>query len=86
MMKTAVVRARVEPALKKRAERVLAAMGLDISESIRLYLREITVREELPFPLRTPNAASRRALKEARSGKLKSYDDREEFYKAVGLK
>jgi DNA-damage-inducible protein J len=66
MGKTATIRARVEPELKRGAEAVLKKIGLTSSEAITLFLAQVKLREGLPFPLRVPNKETRRAIKEAR--------------------
>ena len=86
MNKTVLIRTRIEPDLKRKAERVVAAMGMDLSESIRLYLRELTINQEMPFLVRTPNAASRHAMKEAKSGKLRTYTNKDEFFRDLKLR
>ena len=43
MSKSSVVRARIEPALKKEAEKVFAQLGLTTSEAIHLLYRQVTL-------------------------------------------
>ena len=69
MSKSAMVRARVEPRLKERAEAMLDAMGLSATTAITLFYRQIIQRRALPFEVRVPNAATRRAMRAARSGR-----------------
>lgn len=69
MSKSAMVRARVEPLLKERAEAMLDAMGLSATTAITLFYRQIIQRRALPFEVRVPNAATRRAMQSARSGR-----------------
>lgn len=71
MLKTAMIRARMEPGLKTDAERVLAAIGLSPTEAIRIFYRQIALRGGLPFDVRIPNAATRAAMAEARKDKAK---------------
>jgi DNA-damage-inducible protein J len=71
MTKTAMVRARMEPGLKKDAEKVMAHIGLSPTEAIRLFYRQVTIHEGLPFELRVPNAETRAAIAEARDKKKK---------------
>jgi DNA-damage-inducible protein J len=74
MSKSAMIRARMEPGLKEDAEQVLAEVGLTPTEAIRLFYRQISLQGGLPFEVRVPNAATRAAIVEARSGKkLKSF-------------
>ena len=69
MSKSAMVRARVEPQLKERAEAMLDAMGLSATTAITLFYRQIIQRRALPFEIRVPNAATQRAMQAARSGR-----------------
>lgn len=69
MAKTEMIRARVEPALKEKAEDVLAHLGLTPTEAITLFYRQVTLHRGLPFPVRIPNVATRKAMREAKSGK-----------------
>ncbi len=66
-LKTTDVRSRIEPELKDRAAEVLAECGLNLSDAIRLFLRQVVVQRGLPFEVRTPNARTVAAMKEARS-------------------
>ncbi len=58
MPKTATVRARVEPDLKREVEGILNRLGLTASEAILLLYRQIQLKRALPFavgiPRRTP--------------------------------
>ena len=69
MSKSAMVRARVEPYLKERAEAMLDKMGLTATTAITLFYSQIIQRRGLPFEVRVPNAATRRAMEAARSGR-----------------
>ena len=69
MAKTQMIRARVEPALKQDAESVLGDLGLTPTDAITLFYKQVTLYRGLPFPVRIPNATTRKALKAARAGK-----------------
>ena len=47
--KSAMVRVRVEPKLKRDAEKVLRELGLSSSEVIGLFYRQVVRRRALPF-------------------------------------
>ena len=51
-MKTEVVRARIETDLKAQAAAVLAASGLEMSDAIRLFLRQVVRSGGLPFAVK----------------------------------
>jgi DNA-damage-inducible protein J len=63
-----VVRARVGAEIKRDSEKALAAMGLTMSEAIRLFLVQTVRLQALPFAVVAPNAKTMQAIDEARSG------------------
>jgi DNA-damage-inducible protein J len=66
-----VVRARIDAATKARAASALEAMGLSISDAIRLLMLRIADEQRLPFEVKAPNANSIRAINELVEGKGK---------------
>jgi DNA-damage-inducible protein J len=75
LAKTATVRARVEPSLKRDAEAVLHKVGLTSSEAITLFLTQVKLSQGLPFEVNVPNSTTRRAISEARKRKnLETFD------------
>jgi DNA-damage-inducible protein J len=65
------VRARIDTATKDRAAEALEAMGLSISEAIRLLMLRVADERRLPFEIRVPNSTTRKAIAELESGKGK---------------
>jgi DNA-damage-inducible protein J len=63
------VRARIDTRTKERAADALEAMGLSISDAIRLLMLRIADERRLPFEVKVPNAASRKAIAELNAGK-----------------
>lgn len=66
--KTAVVRARMEPSVKKKAEIVLRKIGLSPSEAINVFYQRVASEQGIPFSINVPNKETRRAIKDARAG------------------
>jgi len=62
---TTMVHVRVNESIKTQATQALTAMGLTVSDAVRVFLTRIAADQALPFALKTPNAASRRAIAEA---------------------
>ena len=62
------VRARIDSITKERATEALDAMGLSISDAIRLLMLRIADERRLPFEVKAPNAASRKAVAELEAG------------------
>ena len=67
------VRARIDTGTKERAADALEAMGLSISDAIRLLMLRVADEQRLPFEVRIPNAATRKAIAELESGKGKRF-------------
>lgn len=67
------VRARIDSVTKQRATEALEAMGLSVSDAIRLLMLRIAEEHRLPFAVRVPNAASVEAIEELEAGKGKKF-------------
>ena len=65
MAKTDTIRARVEPGLKHDAEAVFSTLGLTATEAIRLFYKQVTLQNGLPFAVKIPNDETREALRQA---------------------
>jgi DNA-damage-inducible protein J len=85
MSSNTVVRARIDSDTKEKATETLARMGLSVSDAIRLLLVRIAADEEFPFPVKTPNAATRAAIKELEEGKGKRFESAEALFKDLGI-
>ena len=80
MAKTEMIRARVEPDLKQDAEKVFSTLGLSATEAITLFYKQVALRQGLPFTVKIPNAETREAIRQARTGEgLTSYSSVEEL-------
>ncbi len=67
------VRARIDAVTKERAADALEAMGLSISDAIRLLMLRVADERRLPFEVKVPNSSTRKAIKELESGKGKKF-------------
>ena len=57
-----VVRARIDGQVKEKAAKVLAGIGLSVSDAIRLLMVRIAAEKRLPFEVEVPNAETRAAI------------------------
>jgi DNA-damage-inducible protein J len=73
MPANAIVQARIDQTIKEEAAIVLAAMGLTVSDAVRLLLTRVARDKALPFEPLTPNAETIAAMMEAREGKGKRF-------------
>lgn len=65
-----LVQTRIDGAIKDEAAAVLAAMGLTVSDAVRLMLTRVAREHALPFDPLVPNETTIAAMKEARAGNL----------------
>lgn len=64
---TGFVRARIDDDLKNDAAMVLEAIGLTVSDAIRMLLTRVAKEKALPIELIVPNAKTIAAMEEGRS-------------------
>lgn len=74
------VHARVDSATKRAAADVLAAMGLSISDAIRLMLLDIVNERSFFVKAKLPNKETIRAIEELRSGRGKRFRDTDSLF------
>ena len=65
MSSTTMVHVRVEEKIKAQATKALSAMGLSISDAVRVLLTRVAAEKRLPFEVKVPNAETRVAMTEA---------------------
>ena len=70
-----VIRARIDADIKKRATDALHAMGLSVSDAIRMLMYRIAEERRLPFEVKAPNAETQAAIAELEAGKGTRFDD-----------
>ena len=62
-----MVHVRVDDEIKAKATEALAAMGLSVSDAVRLLLHRVVADQAFPLELKVPNAKTRAAMAEADS-------------------
>lgn len=85
MSSDAVVRARIDTQTKERAVEALQAMGLSVSDAIRLLMVRIADEQQLPFTVQVPNRATVQAMEEIEAGKDKRFNQAEDLFEDLGL-
>ena len=73
MTANALVQTRISGAVKEEAAAVLAAMGLTVSDAVRLLLTRIAHDKAFPSEPLVPNQATIAAMLEVRAGKGKCF-------------
>jgi DNA-damage-inducible protein J len=79
MPSNAVVQTRINSDIKAEASTVLEAMGLTISDAVRLMLTRVAREKALPFDPLIPNEETIAAMREGRAGGLPRFKTVEEL-------
>ena len=54
MARTAMIRARVEPGLKESVDGLFHRLGLNATQAIELFYRQVQLQQGLPFEVKIP--------------------------------
>jgi DNA-damage-inducible protein J len=86
MAKSAIIRARIEPELKKEAETIFSELGLSITEAITLFYRQVKMVKGLPFEVRLPNETTLQTFQDTDEGRnLVQVENTQEMFDKLGL-
>lgn len=64
---TSMLHIRVDDDIKEQATQTLTAMGLSVSDAVRLFLRRVVIDQAFPLELKVPNAETLAAMEESRA-------------------
>jgi DNA-damage-inducible protein J len=86
MIKSETVRARIEPVLKGKAEKVFRQLGLTTTQAITLFYKQVELRNGLPFDVAIPNETTVKTFSKTDLGRdLIICDDAEDMFKKLGI-
>jgi DNA-damage-inducible protein J len=60
----------VDEKVKTKASKALAAMGLTLSDAVRLLLTRVAAEKAMPFEVRVPNRETRAAIEAGERGEV----------------
>jgi len=69
MAKTATIQTRVDPEIKRNAQKILNTLNISMSEAISMYLAQIALNKGIPFEIKIPNKLTSKTLKNSENGK-----------------
>jgi DNA-damage-inducible protein J len=84
-IKSAMVRARMEPELKTKAEKYFDLLGLTTTQAITLFFKQVEIHRGLPFEINIPNDETIAAMKETENGGGRKFDNADELFKHLGI-
>jgi len=86
MRKSAMVRARIQPDLKDKAEKVFHRLGLSATQAITLFYRQVELRKGLPFGVAIPKATTRKTFEDTDAGRdLVVCKDVDDMFDKLGI-
>lgn len=86
MNKSAMIRARIDPALKNEAEGVFEQLGLSVTQAITLFYQQVKLNRGLPFDVRIPNATTLRTFADTDAGEnVVPCDNEQDMYTRLGI-
>ncbi len=89
MSTQATIQIRIDAKTKRAAQKTLEEIGLDLSSAVKLFLRNVVLRQAIPLDLRTANgftvAEEREMLREMEEALRfgKSYKTAKELHDAI---
>ncbi len=69
MEKSATIQVRINPEVKREAQKILSQLHISMSEAIAMYLTQITLHKGIPFEIKIPNEITQKTLEESEEGK-----------------
>ncbi len=86
MSKTAMVRARLEPDLKDHAESVFRRLGLNATQAITVFYRQVELRDGLPFDVVVPTSTTKRTFEASEAGHdLVVCENADDMFQKLGI-
>ena len=84
-MATTMVHIRVDGKVKERAAKTLAAMGMSVSDAVRILLVRVAAEKALPFQVKVPNTTTVKAMQAADRGGGKRFKSANALFKNLGI-
>ena len=72
--------------MKSEVEKILRTLGLNTTDAISIYFRQIRLKKGIPFPVEIPNAVTRKAIEESRRRRnIHKARDAAELFEKLGI-
>ncbi len=84
-MATTMVHIRVDEKVKKRAAKTLGAMGMSVSDAVRILLVRVAAEKALPFHVKVPNTTTVKAMQAADRGEGKRFKSARALFKDLEI-
>lgn len=84
-MATTMVHVRIDEKVKDDAAKTLAAMGMSVSDAVRMLLIRVAAEKALPFDVRVPNAVTVKAMQAADQRKGKRFKTADALFRDLEI-
>ena len=84
-MATTMVHVRVDEKVKDDAAKTLAAMGMSVSDAVRMLLIRVAAEKALPFDVRVPNPVTVKAMRAADQRKGKRFKSADALFRDLEI-
>jgi len=84
-MATTMVHIRIDEKVKEKAAKTLAAMGMSVSDAVRMLLVRVAAEKALPFEVKVPNTTTVKAMRAADRGEGKRFKTANALFKDLGI-
>jgi len=74
-----MIHVRIDENLKSKASKTFDAMGLSLSEAVRIFLTRTATDQAFPFELRVPNSQTIAAMEAGDRGEVVKFDSIDEL-------
>jgi DNA-damage-inducible protein J len=85
VMASTMVHIRIDQKTKQEAAKTLAAMGMSVSDAVRILLLRVAAEKALPFDVKVPNVTTVKAMRAADRGKGKRLKSTNALFKDLGI-
>ena len=86
MSKSAMVRARLEPELKDHAETIFHRIGLNATQAITMFYKQVELRDGLPFDVVVPTTTTSRTMDATDAGRdLIVCENADDMFEKLGI-
>jgi DNA-damage-inducible protein J len=86
MVADTIVRARIDTETKDEAAKALAAMGLSVSDYIRMALIRVARDKAIPFPVKVPNSLTAETLRMSERGEdVHAAEGADDLFRKLGI-
>jgi DNA-damage-inducible protein J len=85
-IKSTTVRARLEPELKQETELIFEQLGINTTEAIRIFFKQVKLQRGLPFEMKIPNEITENAILDAKARKnVSSFESSDELFEDLDI-